>query len=425
MKPISLCMELDSIPERLFSRARDWSEVALSRLLVHPLFIEADQGSFVAGLTDEYRRLDDLTWEVALREDARWHSGEPVTAADMCHGILLARAHGGAARLATGLFSAVQPVNARTLRLSTRQPIGDIRPPLSHPGFAPQRTGSSCGPFRAEVDHNRRLRIESADGRTQIELIAARSERRGTVDISGPMPSPAHWTSWDEHSGAQSRSLGIWFVLQPPDNAGQCSEAIREAVLSRDLIVRESCGYLRSALTFSEAWIDQPKLSPSKSTDATARESSGQRIHLVTANYPLNRWVAERLAEQLGSNGVFVQIETRPYSADNAWLSGSVNSYRLLMLATPWSHPAAPLLPYYFGASAPPEFAQSLRDCLAANSRDDAIRSAARAERALSTAGMMPIVLCQVVGRLASALPSHLPFSGWISLATIARESDL
>jgi peptide/nickel transport system substrate-binding protein len=63
---------------------RDISDQIYERLAyLKPGASPIDRESFVPGLAERWERLDSLTWRFRLRPGARWHDGQPVTAADV------------------------------------------------------------------------------------------------------------------------------------------------------------------------------------------------------------------------------------------------------------------------------------------------------------------------------------------------------
>ncbi|MCC7425680.1 MAG: ABC transporter substrate-binding protein [Alphaproteobacteria bacterium] len=59
------------------------TNIAFSRHVFEPLVVQDQQQNLTPGLAASWRAIDDTTWELALRTDARWHDGEPFTADDV------------------------------------------------------------------------------------------------------------------------------------------------------------------------------------------------------------------------------------------------------------------------------------------------------------------------------------------------------
>ncbi|MBX9750700.1 MAG: ABC transporter substrate-binding protein [Roseococcus sp.] len=77
-----------------------------------------------AGLAESWRAIDPLTWEFRLRPGVNFHDGSPLTASDVAFSIRRAQAAQGPRTYASAVrnITAIEVVDARTLRVTTRVP---------------------------------------------------------------------------------------------------------------------------------------------------------------------------------------------------------------------------------------------------------------------------------------------------------------
>lgn len=118
---------------------------------------DPESGDYIPSLATEWSNPDDTTWEFTLRDDATFHDGSPVTAADVAASLEhLVEAAGPQAPLWDAL-EAVEAVDDTTVRIITATPLGtvlanttllSIAPAgqLTEDGFFSQPVGS--GPFK-------------------------------------------------------------------------------------------------------------------------------------------------------------------------------------------------------------------------------------------------------------------------------------
>lgn len=59
------------------------ANIAFSRHVFEPLVVQDHQQNLSPGLAASWRVIDDRSWELKLRPDARWHDGSPFTAEDV------------------------------------------------------------------------------------------------------------------------------------------------------------------------------------------------------------------------------------------------------------------------------------------------------------------------------------------------------
>ncbi|MGE0119663.1 MAG: ABC transporter substrate-binding protein [Dongiaceae bacterium] len=102
------------------------STVTALRHIFDPLVDLTPEGEFVPRLAESWERPDELTWIFKLRQNARFHDGTPVTAADVAATILVLRdGRYSISQLWTVLESA-EAIDDHTLRLVTKNPVATM-----------------------------------------------------------------------------------------------------------------------------------------------------------------------------------------------------------------------------------------------------------------------------------------------------------
>jgi oligopeptide transport system substrate-binding protein len=267
-------------------RARGVSASNVLRDLYEGLTTESPAGAIVPGVAERWEASPDgRHYTFHLRADARWSSGEPVTAADFVESWRRLRAPATASPVGQWLdgVEEAQAVDARTLRLQLRAATPQLPALLSHPASYPvhasNRAGGAFAPGTLVGNGAFRLaswtahahitleRNEHYHGRAGVALERVRyfptespgSElkryRAGELDWTDTIPvSQARWIR--EHLGRElhvSSYLGTYFygfnLTRPPfkDNPGlrrALALAVdRETLAARILGTGESAAY--------------------------------------------------------------------------------------------------------------------------------------------------------------------------------------
>ena len=167
---------------------------------------------------------DGLTWTFAIRDNARFHDGTPVTAQDVAlsFGRHLrpdgetppAGPWSALLRGVPGVIKDVRAPDPRTVRIVLAQPYAPLLTVLAHPALGITRRGTDpanrfigSGPFRV---------VDASQGRMAIEAVPghwagpSRAERIVFLEIGN-----------DDHAEAEfdARSLDVWFPPAPPRRA--------------------------------------------------------------------------------------------------------------------------------------------------------------------------------------------------------------
>jgi oligopeptide transport system substrate-binding protein len=132
-------------------RARGVSASNVLRDLYEGLTREAPDGAVIPGVAERWElSADGRTCTFFLRADARWSSGEPLTAADFAASLQRALAPATASPVAQVLapLQQVEVLDARTLRLRLHAPTPQLPGLLSHPVAYPVHASNRAGaPF--------------------------------------------------------------------------------------------------------------------------------------------------------------------------------------------------------------------------------------------------------------------------------------
>ena len=165
---------------------------------------------------------DGLTWSFVLRDNARFHDGAPVTAADVALSFgrylrpegdpLPTAAWAAMLRGAPGVIKDVRSADARTVQIVLNQPYAPLLTVLAHPAFGIARRGSGdaggrvvgSGPYRV---------VDTSPGRMALEAVPghwsgpSRTERLVFLEVTT-----------DDHADAEfdARALDVWFPPMPP-----------------------------------------------------------------------------------------------------------------------------------------------------------------------------------------------------------------
>jgi peptide/nickel transport system substrate-binding protein len=168
---------------------------------------------------------DGLTWSFVLRDNARFHDGAPVTAADVAlsfgrHLRPEGEAPPSAAWAALlrgfpGVIKDVRAADARTVQIVLAQPYAPLLTVLAHPALgitrrvtvdgAPRLIGS--GPYRVVDVSPGRLALEAVPGHWAGPT---RNERLVFLEVA---------TNENAEAEFDARALDVWFAPGPPRRA--------------------------------------------------------------------------------------------------------------------------------------------------------------------------------------------------------------
>jgi peptide/nickel transport system substrate-binding protein len=165
---------------------------------------------------------DGLTWSFTLRDNARFHDGTPLTAAEVAASFgrylrpegetppLLAWA--ALLRGTPGVVKEVRAADVRTVQIVLAQPYAPLLTVLAHPALGVVRRSSAetgsrligSGPYRVVDASGGRLALEAVPGHWAGP---SRSERLVFLEVGT-----------DDHAEAEfdARSLDVWFPAHPP-----------------------------------------------------------------------------------------------------------------------------------------------------------------------------------------------------------------
>ncbi|MCC7425519.1 MAG: ABC transporter substrate-binding protein [Alphaproteobacteria bacterium] len=153
---------------------------AVGRHLFDPLIARDADGNLVPGLATAWRAVDDLTWEIDLRRDVRFHNGDLFTAEDVLASVARPRAIRSPSSYAVYLASIdrVEVVDTHKIRIVTKVPNPSLPIELSLILIINKRAGGDAstddfnkgsaavgtGPFRFKsYAQGERLELERND----------------------------------------------------------------------------------------------------------------------------------------------------------------------------------------------------------------------------------------------------------------------
>lgn len=168
---------------------------------------------------------DALTWTFTLRDNARFHDGAPLGAADVAASFARQLAAEGPspapARVAwpallrgvPGVIREVRAVDPRTVEIALVQPYAPLLTVLAHPGLAVTRLATGPDGLSRPIGSGPYRVVEVGAGRVALEAWAGfwggppRAERIVLVDIPG-----------DERGEAEvdAGALDVWLPAGPP-----------------------------------------------------------------------------------------------------------------------------------------------------------------------------------------------------------------
>lgn len=430
--PKPLRAEVEVLPGRFHEDARDWSELAATRLVAEPLFVESPNRQLVSKLVSDCQRVGGLTWRLTLRDEARWNNGERVTAHQVCQQLARARAARAAALPAALMFKSVAAVSADVMHVETRAPVAHLDRVLACPGLAPRHPapGVTAGPYTVAGRSGNRIRFRPTGVGRSLDLVRAAPGgcvdlfTRGEVEISGPMSTcPEHWPAVTASPTSRLVPLDILYVLVLPEWLPPRGRAELHRRLDRRRLCGASNGSVVPCERMADLWkpgtVEPP--AEGRSVDLAA-PAGADPILLLHTDFPGNQELAAAVADELrASCRLNVSVTTRDY---DEFIAGTDDAYRsafrLVLVASPWPHPASMLAAFFFGADSNEEFRGVFKDSVAAEDLEAAWGFAHRAEDILARSGSRFVPLGRVIGCMRSRVGRPwCPPSGWVDYSRL------
>lgn len=78
-----LTVAASSFPDALVTGRSTFSALSLMSQTNEPLVLRDDSGKLIPGLATGWKQVDDRTWRFSLRQNVKWHDGQPFTAKDV------------------------------------------------------------------------------------------------------------------------------------------------------------------------------------------------------------------------------------------------------------------------------------------------------------------------------------------------------
>src|SRR6185369_6785387 len=116
-------IDIDRMPCKFYEAAHDWSDIAITRLLTSPLFVEKPARELRASLVAECARIDECSWKVTLSPTARWSNGEHISSKDICEQIVRVRKAAAAALPVAMMLGSMSIRSSDTFNVVTRIPV--------------------------------------------------------------------------------------------------------------------------------------------------------------------------------------------------------------------------------------------------------------------------------------------------------------
>lgn len=337
--PGEVVVGLDAPPTALDPRLASDASSALIAGLVHRGLTTSDGlGEVAPDLALSWERPDPVTYRFRLGA-ARFHTGEPVTAADVVATYESLRAPAFAARRheALELIADVAAEDAHTVRFTLREPTAvflqatRLRILPARCAATPDcRTGA--GPFRiarAQLDSVQLVAAETADPRPTIAGVSFRISldstsralelARGGIDLVQNAVEP-DLLPWLRASGLEviaTPSTTFHYLGVDLRNPSLADLRVRRAIahaIDRPAITRYLlAGYARPAngLFPPEHWAHAPVAAHHYDPALARRLLQGVgpvRITLKTSTVELRRRIGEAIAAMLGDVGIEVRL---------------------------------------------------------------------------------------------------------------------
>lgn len=419
---------IEHLPREIFECSADWSGLAITRLLAEPLFVEVPDRGLQSRLISKCNRLDAHTWRLVIDRHAAWDNGLNLTSREICNQIGRARKTLKTPACGAGLLGCISLVSDNVLDLKTRLPIAHVDRVLANPGLAPREDGRSTGPYLVGRRTERSLILQSAHSNDRIDLSVARPSERvdlfdaKQVDIDGPMSiPPSRWRKASTSIEARRYPLDIVYALVLPQTISVELGREIQSNLDRAGICRNSNGSVMPRKQRSEVWFPIEESDLNLSVGELDRQSIQRPTNdLLYSDFPGNREIAESTARHLRDNWG-IALRPLPTKYDTLHLPvASACSFRIVLIASPWPHPAAMLAPYFYSNDVSQSFKELFSKAMAAEDLNEAAVRACEAESQLLADDFKLVVLGQVVGCIRSRIGTlWCPPSAWLDYSVL------
>lgn len=433
--PSPCVAEIDSKPTYLHESARDWTELAVTRLLVTPLFVEAEGRSTTSKLIDTCERLTDLSWRIAVSSSARWSDGSPLRSDEIAAQIHNARTAKAAPLVPALTIDRMQVLSSTELLVHTRFPIAHLDRVLANPGLAPhdQLSQRSTNRYVLKEALPTSMVLRCVGRGSDIDLTwnasdAAPIGRRNRAHIKGPtvFTSAGDFLP-NEPTPTQVVPLDLLFCLFLPQWISHDDLVQIHNHLDRSCLGDVTQNAVIPRWRMTATWDSEPsihRISAAKTLEIGGR----QRPHILYyANFPANREVATYVSAALTALcGINVTQTLCDYEQIiSKAIFPFFDAFFVSPVAAPWPHPASLLSPFYFGKRSSSTFESLFLKSLSRPDLESAIHFAKQAENVLVSAGSRVLPLGQIRGTLSSqiGLP-YFPPSGWVDYSEVTTDRN-
>lgn len=410
-------VEMERLPRARFEQSTDWSDLAVSRVVATPLFVEREGRTIAPGGACHIDRLSDVKWRVQLPAAKK----DELTASEaFCWQIRAARKAGRISSVAASHVAMVRGVDSQYVEIETRFPFAHLERLLAHPGLTPYRSGARFEP----MEQARALLLRSQTGSRSIRLVASGDDATdGSASLYGPMAldhSLPHQTTPEK---CCRFDLDIYYALLCPEATPVEARRAIESGLDRAAIFERLGKTVLPCSSLLANWMSDHACEPAHRGDKNLDCPGGT---LFFSRFPGNRAIAEGVCRVL-QRQFGLDLHLRELAYDDLINSTTATperflGYRLVLIASPWPHPLSCLAPYVFSRETSIQFKDAYLSAAAAVALDDVVSLAAKAEAVLAKDGRTLIVLGRAIGMM-WPLPegSFCPPSGWLDLEAVAN----
>jgi hypothetical protein len=420
-----IVVEVDGLTDRHGHRARDWTELFVSRQIRQPLYFESDEGLASSGI-DALDRLDSNSWRLTFTTQSHF------TSTDLASQLIDGRREGAALASVARFIRSVRAISPRSCIVTTVVPIGDLSTLLSCPALGISTDIPSDSGLRAPETLTTHSGIA-----VRFRPVSPDAPRTSAPDVSTIFDGSSVQRAFPEAEYRLS-TRGVDLVaclrlpsIYPPSLRNDVAAAI--TVSRPDWHV--NFGMPAASLALPSALPSVDGLDPARGT--TPQTAAGQRLAdtataIEFANYYPNMQITALAAAALSpvmgrtptsrsiNYGDLLGFEQKPTNSENA---------QLVILAPACTHPAALLLSSQGAPVASKEAADQYRAELlasyAASTRQDSVRHALAASN-LSQANapfLIPLLsLRAAIATRPDVLLPPIPASGWFDVRSLNRQ---
>src|SRR5665213_517362 len=400
----SLLVEMERLPTCYFEHSRDWSDLAISRVLAQPLFFELPERCLSSSFVRNLRRVDDLTWHLDLTAPVANSAEGHSPAAAVCSQIQEARKCGAAPALAASIFKSLRLLSDERLEVETRFPLAHPDRVLANPALTPHKL---AGVHRYSVVSrtSAKILLQPTTAGRSIELMEAGQESLDAgLDhcIRGPMAlGPGAFNS-QARVGDHRFDLDICYALLCPPSLPEGLVPLIETHLDRKTIVQTLDGICIPCARLTDTWtpsVGAPRVATPKGYRQVPHLSGTLRYSAFPGNAELAASLSAALNEQFGLELCQQAVSNELLIASSTELRDG-NEFRLVLVASPWPHPLGFLAAYYFSRNSSDGFKAAFRAAAREENMDDASALTSSAEEILVKDGRSLIVIGRAQGRV-------------------------